>query len=85
MAKGREYQILYFTKKIRHGPLFNYLPAVKWLVVSGSLKSNIKLMVKIDRYKARLVARGYSQVKGVDFHDILSPVVKMTTFHILFL
>ena len=30
----------------------------------------------IDRYKERLVAKWYSQVEGIDFHEKISPVVK---------
>jgi Reverse transcriptase (RNA-dependent DNA polymerase) len=30
-------------------------------------------------YKTRLVAKGYSQVQGVDFNDVFSPVVKYTS------
>ncbi|KAA3466912.1 TIR-NBS type disease resistance protein [Gossypium australe] len=28
------------------------------------------------RYKVRLVVKGFSQVEGVDFHDVFSPIVK---------
>lgn len=32
----------------------------------------------IDRYKACLVAKGFHQCLGLDYHDTLSPVVKPT-------
>eukprot|EP00253_Pinus_taeda_P021834 PITA_21834 len=38
---------------------------------------------KVEKYKARLVAKGYSQVSGIDFGDIYSPVVKVTSIRLL--
>eukprot|EP00253_Pinus_taeda_P027973 PITA_27973 len=36
-----------------------------------------EMMALEDRYKVRLVAKGFSQKAGIDFHDIFSPVVKI--------
>ena len=38
---------------------------------------------KIDRFKARLVAEGYTQKYGVDYGDTFAPVAKINTIRIL--
>ena len=37
----------------------------------------------IEKYKDQLVAKGYSQVEGVDFGEIFSPIAKLTSIRVL--
>lgn len=44
------------------------------------LTLNPRIIIEpIDRYKARIVARGFSHILGVNFDEKFSPIVKMTT------
>ena len=51
----------------------------KWV-----FKKKMNAEGKVEKYKARLVAKRYSQVSGIDFGDIFSPVAKVYSI-ILFL
>ena len=48
----------------------------KWV-----FKNKLNAEGKVEKYKARLV--GYSQVEGIDFGEIFSPVAKLTSIRLL--
>jgi hypothetical protein len=45
----------------------------KWV-----FKKKMNATSKVEKFKGRLVVKGYSQFKGVDFGEIVSPVAKLT-------
>ena len=42
-----------------------------------------KIKTNFDGYKARMVAKGYSQQYGMDYEETFAPVAKITTIHTL--
>jgi len=50
----------------------------KWV-----FKLKRKVDGSIETYKVRLVAKGYSQVEGIEFHEIFSLVVKLVSICIV--
>ena len=51
---------------------------IKWV-----FKKKMNVEGKLKKYKAQLVAKGYSQVLGIDFGEIFSPVAKATCIRLL--
>lgn len=37
----------------------------------------------INKYKARLMAKGYVQQHGIDFDEVFAPVARLETIHLL--
>ena len=50
----------------------------KWV-----LKKNMNVAGHVNKYKGQLVVKGYSQVEGVKFGEILSLVSKLTSIRVL--
>ena len=50
----------------------------KWV-----FKKKMNVEGKVEKCKAQLVEKGYSQVPGIDFGDIFSHVAKVTSIRLL--
>ncbi|GJR94616.1 retrovirus-related pol polyprotein from transposon TNT 1-94 [Tanacetum coccineum] len=61
-----------------------YLPERKRAIDSKWVyKIKFKPNGEVKRYKTRLVAKGFTQMEGVDYHDTFAPVAKLVTVRTL--
>jgi len=66
------------TWSLMNLPLGKRLIGYKWF-----FKAKNKPDGTIDRYKAPLVAKGYTQTEGIEYFDTFSLVVKITTLQFI--
>ncbi|MCO5591340.1 hypothetical protein L7F22_045322 [Adiantum nelumboides] len=63
--------------------LVSLLSNCKFVTCKWLLRKKLHDDGSVSRYKARLVARGFSQVPGMDYSKTFSPVLRITSFRVL--
>ena len=63
--------------------LVEFLEGRKVVGCKWVFKLNKGVDGKIERYKVRLVAKGYYHMEGIDYHDVFLPVVKLVSIRIV--
>ena len=63
--------------------LVNLPPGNKLLQCNWIFKRIMKADGAIDKYKARLVVKGYKQREGLDYFDTYSPVTRITSIRMI--
>jgi hypothetical protein len=53
------------------------------LTANGSFVSRRTWLVETEKYKAQLVARGFTQIHGVNFTETYTPVARMSSFQLV--
>lgn len=70
--------------RIRPGKLLCCLKEKGPLAQSGCIKSSSMLTGTVERFKERVVVKGYNQLKGVDYDQSLSLVNEAVTVRVFF-
>lgn len=78
------------TDKMRtfeHTGMYEIVPCPEgWKIIGSKQVFHIKHrpMGEIQKYKARIVAQGCTQVEGVDYNETFTPVAKLSSIHAIF-
>ena len=80
IAIQEEIKALYKNKTLELVPLPRGRKAIgnKWVYKIIRDGNN-----QLERYRTRLVVKGYVQKEGIDFNEIFSPVVQLTTVRVV--
>jgi hypothetical protein len=63
--------------------IVEFLAGRKFVGIKWLFKKKFNAEGKVEKYKAQLVEKSYSQVEGIDFGDIFSPIAKLTSIRFL--
>ncbi|PHT78864.1 hypothetical protein T459_16916 [Capsicum annuum] len=66
------------TSELVYLPPENKPLSSKWI-----FKKKMKADGTIDKYKARLIVKGFKQKEGLDYFDTYSPIMRITSIHML--
>src|SRR5579862_1368518 len=70
--------------KNRTWELVNLPPGKKAIPLKWVFKTKRDAKGFFEKYKARIVVKGYSQIAGLDFNETFAPVVRVDSIHVLF-
>ena len=82
MERGHKSEIDFITQN-HTWELVDIPPGNKPLGSKCIFKRKMKADETMDRYKARLVIKGYKQREGLDYFDIYSPVMRITSIRMI--
>ena len=71
------------SRRMTHRNSSPFQKGTRLLVSSGCTKQKKNAKGEIERYKERLVAKGYSQKTGIDYDKVFSSVARLKTIRLI--